>query len=62
LFTGNKEEKEFGEQKIKGETMEQREEYTEEAQAKAREELQPVGSDHVVPASARHENSTPSAK
>jgi hypothetical protein len=61
MFTGNKEEKEFGDQKIKGETPEQRQEYTEEAQAKAAEQLQPRGSDHVVPESARHENSTPSA-
>jgi hypothetical protein len=59
LFTGNKEEKAFGEQEIKGETTQQQQQN--QVPQVGQEGLQPVGSDHVVPASAKFENSTPSA-
>jgi len=56
MVTGNKEEKALGEKEIEGELPQQ------QGQVGQPQGTQPVGSDHVVPASARHENSTPSAK
>jgi hypothetical protein len=56
MLTGNKEEKVFGEKETKGDLPQQ------QGQVGQPQGAQPVGSDHVVPASARYENSTPSAK
>jgi hypothetical protein len=60
MFTNNKEEKAFGEKELKGETAEQQQRLQAQFQGE-QEGLQPKGSDHVVPPSARYENSTPSA-